>query len=497
MAATSDVLIIGAGSAGLFCALGLAGSASVTLVEAGPDAGTPPPHWMLYDYLLPDECYYQYADADTGMALPQGRGTGGGSTVNSAAALRGQPWCFDGWDIPGWSWADCLDGFRAIESDQQFGDADYHGSAGPIPITRLTPGPLDEAFIGLCAGRGFPAAEDHNAPGALGIGVWPTNRRGEGRWGTHAAVLPLIRSVVDLRVGTQVERLVFEGTRCVGADVRGPGGEERLRAGHVVLCAGAFGSPLLLLRSGIGPEADLRQAGIDVVAPLDGVGANLQDHPWCLLDVLAADVADIEARPVSGALLRYELPGEPGGEHVEAEIFPWQTKPYVPAVPAAQVSYTAALMRPLSRGRLTLAPDGPVIHARHLTNSRDAARMAEIVTTTAQLVDELAAAGLVRVPDGAWWRAGDLVAGDLVAECRRVVGTYNHHCGTCRMGDSADPGTVVDAALSVVGTTGLSVADSSILPVIPRANTNLTAMMIGHRAAQFLRTTDRAPARSE
>jgi choline dehydrogenase len=483
---TSDVLIIGAGSAGLFCALGLAGAGSVTLVEAGADPGTPPPRWMLYDYLLPDECYYHYTDADTGMALPQGRGTGGGSTVNSAAALRGQPWCYDGWAVPGWSWVECLDGFRAIESDQQFGVAGYHGTAGPIPVTRLAPGPLDDALIALCEARGYPAVADHNAPGALGIGVWPTNRRGEGRWGTHAAVLPLVRPVVDIRVGTQVERLVFEGTRCVGADVTGPHGTQRLRAGQVVLCAGAFGSPLLLLRSGIGPEQVLRDAGIGLVARLDGVGANLQDHPWCLLDVQAADAAHIEARPVSGALLRYELDGDLGGDHVEAEIFPWQTKPYVPSLPATQVSYTAALMSPLSRGELTLTADGaPRIQVRHLADEQDAARMAAIVAATAQLVDELAAKGLVQVPADAWWRAAD-----LVAACRRTVGTYNHHCGTCRMGEPADPGTVVDPRLNVLGVTGLAVADSSILPVIPRANTNLASMMIGYRAAGFLRASD-------
>jgi choline dehydrogenase len=478
---TSDVLIIGAGSAGLFCALGLAGAGTVTVVEAGPDPGTPPPPWMLYDYLLPDECYYHYTDAESGMALPQGRGTGGGSTVNSAAALRGQPWCYDGWHVPGWSWRECLDGFRAIEADQQFGEAGYHGSAGPIPITRLAPGPLDDALIALCEARGHPSAADHNAPGALGIGVWPTNRRGTGRWGTHAGVLPLIRPAVDVRAGTLARRLVFEGTRCVGADVTGPGGGQRLRAGQVVVCAGAFGSPLLLLRSGLGPEAMLQAAGVGLVSRLDGVGANLQDHPWCLLDVQAAEVAHIEARPVSGALLRYELAGELGGDHVEAEIFPWQTRPYVPALPATQVSYTAALMSPLSRGQLTLTPGGPRIEVRHLAADQDAARMAAIVADTAQLVEELAAKGLVHVPADAWWRADD-----LLAACRRAVGTYNHHSGTCRMGDPADPATVVDPRLNVLGVTGLAVADSSILPVIPRANTNLASMMIGCRAAQFL-----------
>ncbi len=383
MSSHADVLIIGAGAARLFCALGLKDSASVTVVEAGPDPGTPPPRWMLYDYLLPDECYFHYTDADTGLDLPQGRGTGGGSTVNSAAALRGQPWDFDGWDVPGWSWPDCLDGFRAIESDQQFAGASYHGADGPIPVTRLAPGPLDEALIELCAQRGYPAAPDHNAPGALGIGVWPTNRRDEGRWGTHAGVLPLIRPAVDVRTGTQVSRLLFDGTRCVGAEVLGPEGQQRLYADRVVVCAGAFGSSLLLMNSGIGPEAMLRRAGIGLVSPRDGVGANLQDHPWCLLDVDVTDVAAIEARPVSGALLRYELPGD----HVEAEIFPWQTRPYAPSVPATQVSFTAALMSPLSRGQLTLTPDGGAeVRVRHLADAQDAARMAEIVTTTAELV---------------------------------------------------------------------------------------------------------------
>ena len=330
----------------------------------------------------------------------------------------------------------------------------------------------------MCAEHGHPAAADHNAPGALGIGVWPTNRRHEGRWGTHAAVLPLIRGLVDLRAGTHVERLVFDGTRCVGAEVTGPDGTGRLHADRVVLCAGAFGTPLLLMRSGIGPEQVLREAGVELLTALPGVGENLQDHPWCLLDVQVTDVADIEARPVSGSLLRYELPGE----HVEAEIFPWQTRPYDPSVPEAQVSFTAALMTPLSRGRVTLTPGGPRIQARHLAEEQDAARMAGIVTATADFVDELAATGLLRRPEDPWWRAGD-----LAAACRRAVGTYNHHSGTCRMGDPAAPGTVVNPRLRVLGVRGLSVADSSILPVIPRANTNLAAMMIGYRAAELLR----------
>jgi len=165
---------------------------------------------MLHDYLLPDECYHHYTDADTGMALPQGRGTGGGSTVNSAAALRGQPWCFDGWQVPGWSWPECLRRFRAIESDQQFGNAEYHAGR-PIPITRLAPGPLDEAFGLWCAAHGSrrPRTTTRRRRSASAGGPRTATTGAGGA--THAAVLPLVRSTVDIRPDTEVRRL---GLRC-------------------------------------------------------------------------------------------------------------------------------------------------------------------------------------------------------------------------------------------------------------------------------------------
>jgi choline dehydrogenase len=481
MSTRTDTLVIGGGAAGLFCALRAAGRGTVILAETGPDAGDPPPAWSLYDYLLPDPHYHRYTDAQTGRALPQGRGLGGGSTVNSAAALRGQPWCYDDWAVPGWGWADCLPAFRAIESDQQFATDAYHGGAGPIPITRLGAGPLDEAVMTWCAGAGFDPVTDHNAPGALGYGMWTTNRHEGGRWGTYAGVTPAARAAgVDIRADTTATRLLFDGSRCVGAELLGPAGPVTVHADRVVLCAGAFGTPALLMRSGIGPEATLRELGVTPVSVLPGVGAELQDHPWCLLDVDVADASAIEARPVSGALLRYELP-DPDAAHVEAEIFAWQARPYDPAAPATRVSFTAALMAPRSRGRFTLGPAGPRVCAGHLTDAADAAHMAEIVTRTAELIDALAADGVVTVPADAWWRAGD-----PIAAARAVVSTYNHHSGTCRMGSPDDPATVVAPDLSVLGTTGLSVADSSILPIIPRANTTLPSMMIGYRAMDLV-----------
>jgi choline dehydrogenase len=295
-------------------------------------------------------------------------------------------------------------------------------------------------------------------------------------------VVPAARQAgVRIRPDTAAGRLVFDGTRCTGADVAGPDGPERIDAGRVVVCAGAYGSPALLMRSGIGPEAVLAALGADPVSVLPGVGANLMDHPWCLLDVDVTDPALIEARPVSGALLRYELRGAPG-EHIEAEIFPWQTRPYDLTSPSTRVSFTAALMAPRSRGRFELSPAGPELHVGHLAEDADAADLAEIVATTAELLESLAKDGVVVIPEDAWWRQD----GDPLAAARAAASSYHHHCGTCRMGDPDADGTVVGPDLAVLGTRGLAVADSSVMPVIPRANTNLASMMIGHRAADVI-----------
>ena len=480
MTTVTDTLVIGGGSAGLFAALRAAGHGSVIVLEAGPDAGDPPPHWALYEYALPDAYYHRYTDLASGQVMPQGRGLGGGSTVNSAAALRGQPWCYDSWGVPGWGWDDVLPALNAIESDRQFGGRPYHGDDGLIPITRLAPGPLDEAVFAWCDAAGYPAIEDHNAPGALGHAVWTTNRRDGGRWGTWAGVAPAARAAgAVIRPDTTATRLIFDGTRCTGAAVTIAGAAEVITAGRVIVCAGAYGTPELLLRSGIGPRDALAALGVAPVSVLAGVGGNVMDHPWCLLNVDVRDAAMIEARPVSGALLRYEL-DDPEAEHVEAEIFPWQLRPYDLTSPPVTVAFTAALMAPRSRGGFTLTPAGPRLRVGLLADDADAAHMVTIVRETAAMIDGLAKDGVVTVPDDAWWQTDDDAR--LTAACRRVAGTYNHHSGTCRMGDPGAADTVVAPDLSVLGTSGLYVADSSVLPVIPRANTNLISMAIGYRA---------------
>jgi choline dehydrogenase len=138
-------------------------------------------------------------------------------------------------------------------------------------------------------------------------------------------------------------------------------------------------------------------------------------------------------------------------------------------------------MAPRSRGTFTLTPGGPEVRVRHLDDDTDAARMADIVATTARMLRSLEDGSMIRLPENPWWQADD-----LAATCRAEAATYNHHCGTCRMGDPDDPASVVDPDLAVLGTENLFVADSSVIPVIPRSNTNLPSMMIGLRAGRLL-----------
>ncbi|MER5544834.1 GMC family oxidoreductase N-terminal domain-containing protein [Streptomyces sp. CG4] len=171
-------VIVGAGSAGLVCAWKLSEDPGheVVLVDAGLDPGPEVPPELATEILLPAHYYWQYTDEDTGSFLPRGKVFGGSSAVNAAAATRGHPWCFDAWDSPVWTYDACLPAFRALEADQQFGQQDYHGSDGPIGITRYEQSAFDLAFQDACHRQGFHPLADHNAPGALGYGPFPTNR---------------------------------------------------------------------------------------------------------------------------------------------------------------------------------------------------------------------------------------------------------------------------------------------------------------------------------
>ncbi|WP_394823593.1 GMC family oxidoreductase [Pendulispora albinea] len=475
------VLIVGAGSAGLTCAWRLARepSTEVVLIDAGVDPGPDVPSFLLRDMVLPPPFYWDYAEFDRGYFLPRGKLFGGTSAVNATAAVRGHPWCYDAWGSPSWRWERCLPSFRAIEADMQFGAEPYHGHAGPVPITRCELGGFDHALGDAYVRRGLARIADHNAPGHLGFGPFPTNRIGDDRASTLRTLLPELRGRpnVTLRPQTEAVRVVMAHGEARGVLVRTAQGDEQLlEADRVVLSGGTFGSPEMLFASGIGPADGLRTAGLPVHVDAPEVGANLVDHPYVQMGIEVSDPAKPAAPPGKGALLTFELDG-PG--HLQAHAFAYRTRAVDPSADPCSAAVTCALLTPESRGRLELGTGRARVRLNHLSSDVDARRMAEIVARVADVVADLASEGALRLPADPWWHADD-----LPAACRREVVTYHHPVGTCRMG--SDTASVVDEALRVRGVERLMVADASVMPSLPRGQTNLGAMMIGHRAAEFL-----------
>lgn len=442
------IVVVGGGNGGLLAAHRLADVADVTLLEAGHDPGDPVPDRFLHEHAFPD-ADWDYTDLDTGRHLVRGKVLGGGSSVNAAAGSRGQPSGFADWG-EGWRWEDLLPGMRAIETDVQYGDRPYHGDTGPVQVTRLPGGPLEDEFAAVCRDAGHADCPDHNAPGTQGVGPWPTNRVDGGRWGALAAVAPLVRSRITLRDRTWARRVVIEAGRATGVEVEGPGGVETLAADLVVVSGGAYSTPELLWRSGL---------------TLPGIGQGVQDHPWVMLDVEAPQDA-IMARPVSGGLLRAPVGDDPADEY---QVFPFSTWLYDRSVPTTRYSVSVALMQPLSRGEVVPAPGGRAqVRLRHLSDPGDLARMVAAVRHTADLIDAWADAGSVHVAPDAWWRGPD-----LPEQLLRRVETYNHPVGSCGIG------RVVDERLDVHGVRGLKVVDASVMPSICDGGPNLVTMALG------------------
>jgi choline dehydrogenase len=200
---------------------------------------------------------------------------------------------------PGWSLAEVQPFFLALERDADYG-GEYHGQNGPLPLRRFSRSELtvvQRAFVDACGAAGYPSVPDHNAPGAIGVGPMPLNLLDGTRQSTALTYLAVARGRGNLtiRADVLVDRIVLEGRRAVGVRLAAPA--ETLSGGHIILAAGAYGSPAVLLRSGLGPAGDLAQLGISVKADLPGVGRNLTDHPAVRLDFVAPTGITIEPSP--------------------------------------------------------------------------------------------------------------------------------------------------------------------------------------------------------
>jgi choline dehydrogenase-like flavoprotein len=422
------------------------------------------------------------------MPYSRGRGLGGSSIVNGLCAIRGVPEDYDGWaagGATGWSWDDVLPAFNRLEDDHDFGDRPYHGSGGPIPVYREPLegwGGVDEALCDAALDAGYGWQEDHNAPDATGVSAFAMNIRDGRRVSTNDGYLDPVRDErpnLHIVGHAQVDRLLTDpagsdrvvGVTCIdGREFRvHPGGE-------VILAAGAVHTPTILMRSGIGPADQLRRAGVDVRVELP-VGQNLQDHAIVFVNLPVRESAQhsVGDRPTN-CVVRYGTQHPAAGPNdvllLASNHNYWFNNP--------DAGIGIQLNQCFSRGRLELLSADPLadpdIDLGILDDERDLARMAEAVERVGELLGHRAFAAIATGPP-------QLPRRD---ELLQAVKDVMHICGTARMGAPDDPRTVVDPDCRVLGTEGLRVVDASVIPDIPRANTNLTVIMIAEHMAERL-----------
>jgi choline dehydrogenase len=471
---------------------------SVLLLEEGaerpPARAEVPPQWPA---LLKSPANWTDVAADQTtarrpVALARGRVLGGGSAINAMVFIRGHRSSYDRWaseGADGWSLDDLLPFFRRIETATGH-DPALRGTGGPLRVGPASPASdVMAACLHAAAESGFPRAEDISGGLEDGFGWADLSICGGRRQSATDAYLRPAMGRGNLRVATEAlaHRLILDGQRCRGVEYSVADQLARVQAtSEVVVTAGTFGTPKLLLLSGIGPAATLRTHGIEVVADLPGVGENLQDHPY-------AFVIYRPARPLPPSVNNHgevlgRLRSNPGQDHADLQVI-FVDVPMIPpdrGGPESGYTIVAALMQPFSRGTVRLAssdPDAPpVIDPNYLSDPRDGEAMVAGLTIARQIGQATALAP---------WRGEEVLPGPGVRTdeaLRRYADTamesYHHYVGSCRMG--TDARSVVDLALRVHGISGLRIADASVMPSIPSGNTNATVYAIAERAATLI-----------
>jgi len=514
-----DDIIVGGGSSGAALAARLSEDANrtVLLIEAGPDYRTikETPHDLLYTTIsMADHDWGWTAQATSKREMPfyRGKVTSGCSAINAAVAIRGVPADFDQWAAAGneqWSFDKVLPFFRKLEHDADFG-GDLHGKEGPVWIERPKRSnwhPTVAAFYAACRAMGFPDSPDINDPQSTGVGPCARNLHEGIRVSTAVAYLGPARNRPNLTIRGEcvANRLIIENGRAAGVEVQSKERLNKVEGSRITLCAGAFASPAILMRSGIGPRAELQRHGIRALVDAPGVGRNLIDHPqMSMLAALSADAIKQAPRTDHSrfsVLLRCTSPRSGEFNDMQPYLTPmvdlamWPGAPFPPEFPPP-LMMTCVLQRPRSRGELLLRSADPIeqpeIQLNYFDDPEDMRRMIDGLRLGWRLMHtpDIASgwqgpiAGMAgQILDQATIDSDPALADFICSNC----GSICHPVGTAKMGPESDKQAVLDQYCRVRGVERLRVVDASVMPCIVRANTNLTCIMIAERVADWMR----------
>ncbi|CUV02198.1 Choline dehydrogenase [hydrothermal vent metagenome] len=504
-----DVIVVGGGSAGSVVAARMAEDPDTTvlLLEAGTDypdlANLPEDIQNGHTRTAEDErSEHNWALRGTiteeqgEIHVAQGKVIGGGGSINGQVFLRGIPQDFDDWASWGneeWSYTKVLPYFRKAETDLDIKD-DFHGTDGPLPISRKvgeTWPVIQSAFHTACLQNGFDTTDDMNGVEPTGVGVVPMNNQKGVRMSTAITHLAPMRHHLNLTIRGNVfaRKILIENRQVTGVEVESGGEVFTVESNKVVLSAGALKSPHILMLSGIGPKDQLDEYGIDVLQNTPGVGANLRNHPISPISFRVKE--GIKLQPDASGVriaLRYTAKGSDDSNDMmmtTSSLF----SPYTGEMLPDRIGRISCVIElPAGAGFVRLNSADPAVQPkfdyRYFSHPEDMRRMRDGIRLAVKMLETDA---YKDVSDGRVTPTEGILTDDDALDLwiRQTVGSARHVSGTCKIGPDSDPMAVVDQQCRVKGFQGLWIADSSVMPQVPRANANATAIMIGERVAEW------------